>query len=98
MDLGNDLKAATTDALKKCASELGIASDIYAPNEFKSIYVVPEEVFGEKHKVQMGTIKNVDELEMYYDSYPGFVNNPEFIELFKKLHDELSGINQEVKE
>ena len=96
--MGNDLKAATTDALKKCASELGIASDIYAPNEFKAIYVVPEEEFGEKHKLQMGTIKNVDELEIYYDSYPGFVNNPEFIELFKKLHDELSGINQEVKE
>jgi hypothetical protein len=29
MDIGNDLKSATTDALKKCASELGIASDIY---------------------------------------------------------------------
>mgnify|MGYP000486461510 CR=1 FL=1 len=39
LDLGNDLKAATTDALKKCASELGIASDVYAPNEFKEIYI-----------------------------------------------------------
>lgn len=42
LDLGNDLKAATTDALKKCASELGIASDVYAPNEFKAIKVVDE--------------------------------------------------------
>ena len=25
LDLGNDLKSATTDALKKCASEIGIA-------------------------------------------------------------------------
>lgn len=40
LDLGNDLKAAATDALKKCASELGIASDVYAPNEFKAIKVV----------------------------------------------------------
>ena len=40
LDLGNDLKAATTSALKKCASELGIASDVYAPNEFKAIKVV----------------------------------------------------------
>ena len=40
LDLGNDLKAATTNALKKCASELGIASDVYAPNEFKEINVV----------------------------------------------------------
>ncbi len=42
LDIGNDLKAATTDALKKCASELGIASDVYAPNEFKAIEVIPE--------------------------------------------------------
>lgn len=37
LDYGNDLKAAATDALKKCASELGIASDIYGKNEFKEI-------------------------------------------------------------
>jgi hypothetical protein len=43
LDLGNDLKAATTDALKKCASELGIASDVYAPNEFKEINILGEE-------------------------------------------------------
>lgn len=42
LDLGNDMKAATTDALKKCASELGIASDIYGANEFKAIQVIPE--------------------------------------------------------
>ena len=35
LDYGNDLKAATTDALKKCASLLGIASDIYGRMEFK---------------------------------------------------------------
>ena len=40
LDLGNDLKAASTDALKKCASELGVAADIYAPNEFKAIKIV----------------------------------------------------------
>lgn len=37
LDYGNDLKAATTDALKKCASELGIASDVYGKEEFKQI-------------------------------------------------------------
>lgn len=40
LDLGNDLKAATTDALKKCAAELGIASDVYAPQEFKEVYII----------------------------------------------------------
>jgi hypothetical protein len=42
LDLGNDLKAATTDALKKCASELGIAADIYNKADFKAIEVVPD--------------------------------------------------------
>lgn len=37
LDYANDLKAATTDALKKCASELGIASDVYGKNEFKDM-------------------------------------------------------------
>lgn len=40
LDYGNDLKAASTDALKKCASELGIASDIYGKNEF--VEIAPE--------------------------------------------------------
>ena len=35
LDYGNDLKSAATDAMKKCASMLGIASDIYAPTEYK---------------------------------------------------------------
>jgi len=33
LDIGNDMKAAHTDAMKKCASLLGIASDIYGKNE-----------------------------------------------------------------
>lgn len=39
LSIGNDMKAAATDALKKCASELGIASDIYGPKEFKPVKV-----------------------------------------------------------
>ena len=35
LDFGNDLKGASTDALKKCASLLGIASDIYGKTEYK---------------------------------------------------------------
>lgn len=42
LDLGNDLKAATTDALKKCASELGIASDIYAENDYKELFFMED--------------------------------------------------------
>jgi len=43
LDIGNDLKGAATDALKKCASELGIAADVYAPNEFREIEIVESE-------------------------------------------------------
>ena len=35
LDYGNDVKAAATDSLKKCASLLGIASDIYGNTEYK---------------------------------------------------------------
>lgn len=39
MDYGNDKKAAITDCFKKCASEFGIASDIYSKNEYKDVGV-----------------------------------------------------------
>lgn len=44
LSIGNDLKAAATDALKKCATELGISSDVYAPNEFREVSVLQEEI------------------------------------------------------
>lgn len=40
LSIGNDLKAAATDALKKCAAELGIAADIYNKEDFREIKVV----------------------------------------------------------
>jgi len=65
LDYGNDLKAASTDALKKCASELGIASDIYGKNEFKEIKVVKKEKTDEEKK---GNIKSVkDKLNQIND-------------------------------
>lgn len=50
LDLGNDYKAAASDALKKCAAELGIASDIYGKQEFKEI----DPNFGNKPQVPSG--------------------------------------------
>lgn len=37
MDYGNDEKGAATDCLKRCAFQLGVASDIYGKQEFKEI-------------------------------------------------------------
>ena len=62
LDLGNDLKAATTDALKKCASELGIAGDIYGTNEFKEIQVISE---SEQSDIEKAQRKIIDALDTY---------------------------------
>lgn len=39
LSIGNDLKAAATDSLKKCAAELGIAADVYNAAEFSEVKV-----------------------------------------------------------
>lgn len=39
LSIGNDFKAAATDALKKCAAEIGIAADIYNKQEFKAVTI-----------------------------------------------------------
>lgn len=44
LSIGNDLKSAATDALKKCAAELGIAADIYNKMDFKEVHVEIEPV------------------------------------------------------
>lgn len=48
LSIGNDLKAAATDALKKCAAEIGIAADIYNKEDFTPIEVVStQDIFDE---------------------------------------------------
>lgn len=37
LDYGNDQKAAISDGIKRCAAQLGIASDIYGKEEFKEL-------------------------------------------------------------
>lgn len=39
LSIGNDLKSAASDSLKKCASLIGIAQDVFAPDSFKEIIV-----------------------------------------------------------
>lgn len=69
LDLGNDLKGATTDCLKKCASEFGIASDVYAPNEYKQIQIIedpePRDLAELTELVKNAT--TIDELQMLWD-------------------------------
>lgn len=48
LDIGNDYKAATTDALKKCAAEFGIARDVYYANEFVEAKIIESELSDEE--------------------------------------------------
>jgi hypothetical protein len=46
LSIGNDLKAASTDCLKKCAAEIGIAADIYNKEEFREVIIeIPSDSF-----------------------------------------------------
>ena len=71
LDLGNDLKGAATDALKKCASEFGICGDVYGPNEYKSITII-EDVEPRTIDELQGFIDNatnIDELQVLWGSF-----------------------------
>lgn len=71
LDLGNDLKGAATDALKKCASELGIASDVYAPKEYKEISIIEDAEPRELHEMKPMVDKcdNIDELQLLFEGF-----------------------------
>lgn len=42
LDFGNDMKAAATDAKKKCASELGLFSDVYSQEDFLEVKIIDQ--------------------------------------------------------
>lgn len=92
LDLGNDLKAATTDALKKCASELGIASDVYAPNEFKAIKVIDEKPkvnpSDERVLILLNDVENQDDLD-FIKQLPE-AQSEDFLKIIKAKQKELN--------
>lgn len=48
LDFGNDMKAAATDAKKKCASELGLFADVYSKEDFFEVDIVDDKTTDEK--------------------------------------------------
>lgn len=42
LSIGNDLKSAATDCLKKCAAEFGFVADIYNKLDFREVEITPE--------------------------------------------------------
>jgi hypothetical protein len=49
LSIGNDLKSAATDCLKKCAAEIGIAADIYNKDDFKEVKVALDDDVEAEH-------------------------------------------------
>lgn len=59
LDFGNDMKAATSDALKKCASLFGIGADVYEASEFQEIELIGSQENSDRAKLTADRIKKV---------------------------------------
>jgi hypothetical protein len=60
LDIGNDLKAAASDCLKKCATMLGIAADVYGDEDFIPTKIVSkEEIAKQKEEARKEKFKQV---------------------------------------
>ena len=90
LDYGNDLKAAATDALKKCASELGIASDIYGKNEFKEIEKIDKGYISPVKEIAESSNQKIKELKIMLK---GKTDKEKLVDLKKR-----TGINLETFE
>lgn len=95
LSIGNDLKAAATDCLKKCAAEIGIAADVYNKLDFEDVAVVNESDVDRMisklndlymQKFDLLTKQQVTDIERILDK-----TNPE-IKSFGKLHKTLTDL------
>jgi hypothetical protein len=93
LSIGNDLKAAATDCLKKCAAEIGIAADVYNKMDFEDVAVVNESDVDRMitklndlymQKFDLLTKQQVTDIERILDK-----EKPE-IKSFAKLHKTLT--------
>lgn len=62
LDFGNDMKAAASDSLKKCASLLGIAADVYDPEEFIEIEIIGSDENSERQKNLKSKVKEAQKI------------------------------------
>lgn len=95
LDLGNDCKAAASDALKKCASMIGLASDIYGGDDFKEVEIIEstetvaqakEEERIQEHIKKARSIKKLEEALGYVQGLPG--DHP-LAGLYEEKHNKL---------
>ena len=60
LDFGNDMKAAATDAKKKCASELGLFADVYSQEDFFEAQIIDTQPTPEEKKQAIKDKLNAD--------------------------------------
>lgn len=91
LSIGNDMKSAATDCLKKCAAELGIAADIYNKLDFKETLVAVDTEITLEDLIELYEIKK-EELTDLERKNAERILNPDKPERnsFKKLHLSLS--------
>lgn len=66
LSIGNDLKSASSDALKKCASLIGIAKDVYSKEDFKEVII--QEAHKRDIAKEIVECKSNDELDLLWSS------------------------------
>lgn len=92
VSIGDSLKGAATDALKKCASLLGVAADIYAAEEFTEVEVVAEKEPDNLRQLRTYLSRAEDQeqvgfvLDQYLENYP---DTPDARDLVNKRLAEL---------
>jgi len=96
MDLADDLKAASTDSLKKCSTELGFGSDVYGNRELLEKTAAPKSqirvLYKRAEEAGMG-VSDVEELCAY--EFEG-AKPEELVEI--KMLDLLDKLNKIIKE
>lgn len=90
LSIGNDLKAAATDCLKKCAAELGIAADIYNKEEFREIQVDVSEPKDAEHNRITEAIKTAPNLKFLQSIEDSGTCDELQLELIKERRKELA--------
>lgn len=68
LDFGNDLKAAATDAKKKCASELGLFADVYSQDNFFEAEIIENGVSTSEILADVNKLENSQEIITYMNS------------------------------
>ena len=87
VDYGNDFKAAASDCLKKCASLLGIAWDVYGSEEMNEIQMVDKMVEEEnKPPIAPPEIIDVEEAKAFVSSKFMTMATTDRIRLLKKYN------------